>query len=182
MHRSAAAALVSLLFAGQAVATSHKIHTVRSVPTLNACVQPSERTAFDVIGLKSELTVAALTCKKNDSYNAFMSSYQPAVVAANRDVTAYFKRVYGRQYQHAYDDYITNLAGVQEQDTLKSGTAFCDAYVGMFDEVTSLHDATELADYAHSQAIAQPISLATCSPAPAKVIRTRRHTIHKKTA
>jgi hypothetical protein len=177
MRRIATATLASLLVTGQAIATVHKVHTA---PVVDACVQPEDREAFDVLGLKSELTVAALTCKKNDGYNAFMASYKPAVIAANSRVTTYFKHFYGRQYQHAYDDYITNLAGVQEQDTLKSGTAFCDAYIGMFDEVLSLHDATELADFAHSQAIAQPISLASCAAAPAKVIKGKHRVVRKK--
>lgn len=180
MHRFAIASLASLLVTGQAIATIH--HKVRTTAAADACVQPEDRQAFDVLGLKSELTVAALTCKKNDGYNAFMASYKPAVLSANSRVTAYFKHVYGREFQHAYDDYITNLAGVQEQDTLKSGTAFCDAYVGMFDEVESLHDATELADFAHSQAIAQPISLASCSSEPAKVIKGKHRVVHKKKA
>jgi hypothetical protein len=179
MHRFAAA-LLSVIVAAPAAATVH--HKMHTAPVIDPCVEAADRYAFDVLSLKSELTVAALTCKKNDGYNAFMATYKPAVLGANSRVTAYFKRVYGRQYQHAYDDYITNLAGVQEQDTLKSGTAFCDAYAGMFDEVLALHDETELADYAHSQAIAQPISLESCAAAPAKATKLKHRVMHKKKA
>ena len=166
------AALALVLAASQALAAA--------VP--NTCTQNADRTAFDTEGLKSELMVTALTCGEKDKYNAFMRTYQPAVVAEEADLSAYFKRAYGKQYRKAYDDYISNLANVQSEAGLKSGTAFCGEFKTMFDEVMSLHDATELADYAHSQPIVQPIAFTTCveAPAKAKAVRSRHHVVHKK--
>jgi hypothetical protein len=110
-----------------------------------------------------------------------MAEYQPSVASEEKDLAAYFKRAYGRQYQKAYDDYISNLANVQEQEGLKDGTAFCDTFKNMFDEVMSLHNGTELADYAHSQAIVQPVAFTTCSEVPVKTLTKQRHrsTKHK---
>jgi hypothetical protein len=166
--RVVSTALAMLLAANQAMA----------VPS--ACTRPADRTAFDTEGLKSELMVTALACKQQDKYNDFIRTYKPAVAAEEKDLNAYFKRVYGRQYQKAYDDYISNLANVQSDSSLKSGTAFCSEFETMFDEVMSLHDASELPDYANSQAIAQPIAFMTCADnAPAKGTHTR-HRSHKK--
>jgi hypothetical protein len=170
--RFAPAALAFVLVASQALAAI----------TPSTCTQSADREAFDTEGLKSELMVTALTCKAQDKYNAFMRTYQPAVMAEEKDLNTYFKRAYGKQFHKAYDEYISNLANVQSEAGIKSGTAFCDEFASMFDEVMSLHNATELADFARSQAIVQPITFETCVAAPAKVIRTRRHSSHKKVA
>jgi hypothetical protein len=52
----------------------------------------------------------------------------------------------------------------------------------MFDEVMSLHSGTELADYAHSQAIVQPIAFTTCSDVPVKALSKPRHKVAKHKA
>lgn len=178
MHRFAAAVLTASLVVAPAVAK-----TIKASKVVESCTSPADRTAFDTEGLKSELMVTALACKEQDKYNSFMRTYQPAVASTEHDLNAYFKRVYGRQYQKAYDDYISNLANVQEQEGLKTGTAFCQIFQNMFDEVMSLHDGTELAAYAHSQAIVQPIAFTTCSDVPVKTLSKPRHKSSKhKTA
>jgi hypothetical protein len=165
-------------------ATKHTSHGKAAATALlaPACEFPAERTAFDIEGLKSELMVTALTCKDQDQYNAFMARYQPMVAAEEHDLNAYFKRSYGRLYQKAYDDYISNLANVQSEDTLKAGSAFCANLPAMFDEVMSLHDPSELHDYANSKMLAQPVTFETCTaPPPAmSVARKSRHASHTK--
>ena len=146
----------------------------------SACTRPADRTAFDTVGLKSELMVTALACKRQDKYNQFMLAYKPEVAAQEKALNAYFKRAYGRQYQKAYDDYISNLANVQSDSSLKSGTAFCQEFETMFDEVMSLHDSSELVAYANSQAIVQPIAFSTCSDVPVKATRSRHKGSRKK--
>jgi hypothetical protein len=171
MHRLAATALSFSLFLAPAMArTSHPA----AVKT-QSCTNPEDRTAFDTEGLKSELMVTAEACKLTDRFNTFIIAYKPEVRSKELVLQAYFKRNYGRLGEKAYDDYITNLANVQEQDGLKTGTAFCQIFQTMFDEVMSLHDGTELADYAHSQAIVQPIAFTTCSDVPVKTLTKPRH-------
>lgn len=169
---------LALVFAGaQADAAVRRAHVAAAPDT---CARTAEREAFDTEGLKSELMVTALACKEQDKYNGFMHAYLPAVAASEKDLNAYFKRVYGRQSQKEYDNYISNLANVQSEGSLHSGTAFCSEYDEMFDEVMSLHDSTELADYAHSQAILQPVALNTCTDKPAPVVAHKRRAAHKK--
>jgi hypothetical protein len=179
MKRIAVVTLAALLVTSQAPgrARSH------SAAPPDPCTEPNDRAAFDVISLKSELTVTALNCHQNDRYNVFMRTYQPEVASADRTLTGYFKRVYGRKYQAQHDEYITSLAAAQEDEGLKSGTAFCDTHDDMFDEVMSLHNATELADYANSQALVQPVSLTACAAKPAAPTHpTRRRAAHHRTA
>ena len=145
-----------------------------------SCQFPSVRASFDIEGLKSQLMVTALACKEQDKYNVFMSRYKPDVARAEQSLAGYFKQTYGKQSQKAYDEYITNLADVQEQDGLKAGTALCENLPAMFDEVMSLHDPSELHDYVNSKVIAQPIDFHPCTgTAPASTTTHRsKHTVH----
>jgi hypothetical protein len=146
-----------------------------------ACEFEADRTAFDIEGLKSQLMLTALACKKQDQYNAFMSRYKPAVASAEAGLASYFKRSYGRQGQTQYDAYITNLADEQEKDGLKSGTAYCDNLNVMFDEVMSLHNASELHDFTNAKVIVQPITFETCTGAPPASTRTKARHVSAKT-
>ncbi len=165
------AILATCVFSSPVLAAKH------AAPPPDPCIHPAEQLAFDIEGLKSELMVTALACKAQDKYNVFMRAYQSDVAHEEKDLTTYFKRGYGRASQKEYDEYISNLANVQEQDGLKAGTAFCDNLPAMFDEVMSLHNASELPDYARSQAIAQPVALSNCPAVPEKAAapaKTRR--------
>ncbi|HTZ70337.1 MAG TPA: hypothetical protein VMB71_06780, partial [Acetobacteraceae bacterium] len=168
MRRLTLLTLAGLLAAGPAPAHV-RVH-MHGVKGPDPCTEPDDRAAFDVMSLKSELTVTALACHQQDKYNEFMRAYHPAVMDADRKVENYFKRVYGRKSQSMHDEYITTLASADEQDGLTNGTAFCGEYSEMFDEVMSLHDASELPDYAHSQALAQPVSFKTCASVPVKAV------------
>ncbi len=166
-------------FAATLLATCLAVGPAFAVPL--TCTKEAERAAFDTEALKSELMVTALTCKQQEKYDSFIHTYQPALTATEASLNSYFKHAYGRQYQKAHDDYISNLANVQSEEGLKMGAAFCQTYSDMFDEVLSLRSSTDLPDYAHSKALVQPQSFSTCADAPAKANRSRvRH--KKKTA
>ncbi|HTR16790.1 MAG TPA: hypothetical protein VMI52_07135 [Acetobacteraceae bacterium] len=130
---------------------------------IEPCARPADQTAFNVEGLKSELMVTALSCHAQNKYNAFMARYKGDIAANESALDAYFKRTYGRSAQKAHDDYITQLANVQSEDGLQAGTAFCDTFASMFDEVQALHDGSELPDYASAKDIVQPVSLTSCA-------------------
>jgi hypothetical protein len=179
-----AAFAATLIVALPLGATTTAKHSVKSHVTVTAskCEFPAERTAFDIEGLKSQLMVTALACKEQDKYNAFMSRYQPDVMRTERDLVTYFKRSYGREAQKAYDEYITNLADIQEQDGLKSGNAFCANLPAMFDEVMALHSSSELHDFTNAKVIAQPVTFEACAEAPPPAPRKTRHATRAKHA
>jgi hypothetical protein len=143
----------------------------------STCAKQDERSALDTIALKSELMVTALTCHLKQRYDAFIHTYQPALAATEKDVNSYFKHAFGRRSTKEHDDYISNLANVQSDEGLKMGTAFCQTYSAMFDEVESLHSSTELADFAHSKALVQPVNFEPC---PATPVKATRHSRSKK--
>ncbi len=180
----AAGILVAPLVSGGSLyaSTKHSGSHAKAAPAAvaPACEFPADRTAFDIEGLKSELMVTALACQQQDKYNAFMTRYQPTVAEQEHALNGYFKRSYGRNAQKAYDDYISNLANVQEQDGLKAGTAFCENLATMFNEVMSLHDSSELHDFVNSKTIAQPVTFETCTAAPPPEPKARHKTTHGK--
>ncbi|BCK75133.1 hypothetical protein AA0242T_0052 [Acetobacter aceti NRIC 0242] len=130
--------------------------------------------AFDVQGLKSELMVTALSCKAQDRYNAVMEKFRTKLLAEEQRLNTYFRTTYGKRAQIEHDDYITQLANVQSEKSLQSGTIFCDQRIGMFDEVIALDDEHDLSKYALAKDITQPATFETCAaPAVEKTTETR---------
>lgn len=146
-----------------------------------ACVKPAERDALEIKKLSSELMVTSKACGAEDRYNAYIRRYQGALAGNETVIAAYFKRSYGRAYEKSYDDFTTDLANVQMQQGLGSGTAFCGILSSAFDEVMVLNGAHELADYARSKPFATPARLDTCAATPAKPAKaTKRRSTKKK--
>ncbi|MBB2175530.1 hypothetical protein [Gluconacetobacter johannae] len=142
------------------------------------CTSSPAHEAFDVQGLKSELMVTALSCNVQDKYNAFVGKFRARLLAEENTLNAYFHTTYGRAAQREHDDYITQLANVQSERGLKSGTAFCDQRVAMFDEVAALESSADLSSYAQAKDIIQPASYETCA-APERVLRTEVRTRYR---
>lgn len=132
------------------------------VAAAQSCARPADVSAFDLAGLKTQLMVTALTCKADDQYNAFVTKYRPALLENEKALASYFNRAHGRRSQQQRDDYITQLANSHMQTGLKQGNRFCDRNMGAFEEVMSLRNSSELADFAAGKSHSQPLSLANC--------------------
>lgn len=146
------------------------------------CVKPAERDALEIKKLSSELMVTSEACGAEDRYNAYMRRYQTAWSGNEAVLSAYFKRSYGRSYQKSYDDFTTDLANVQMQQGLGSGSAFCGILASVFDEVMALDGPAELADYARSKPFAMPAKLSTCAATDAPAKPARHKSSKKKKA
>src|SRR3712207_3669409 len=72
------------------------------------CMQPAEKTAFEVHSLQSALMVAALNCRQEDAYNSFVTKFRGDLGGAYRGVSGHFRRTGGGTRK--LDEYITNLA------------------------------------------------------------------------
>ena len=138
------------------------------------CLRPAEVNALDVAWLKSQMMVLALTCQQNSKYNAFIERYRPILASEDKELNGYFTRVHGRQGSKLRDDYVTQLANSQSQVGLRQGSLFCNNNMPMLDEVMSLRNASELAQYAAAKGVVQPINVDDCAGAPAP----RRHGPH----
>ena len=144
------------------------------------CVRPADVTALDVIGLKTNLMVTALTCNADSRYNAVVTKYRPELVNQDKALTGYFSRAHGRQARTRQDDYVTQLANSQSQAGIKQGSLFCNRNLPTFDEVMALRSGAELADYAAAKSVSQPINVSNCGNTPERAAVTTAFTRRSK--
>lgn len=120
--------------------------------------------AFNVVGLKSALMVAALSCNEQPQYDAFMHSFQPRVYAAQQTMDAYFHKASGPYSgQKMEDTFITNLANNQSVAGIAQGQQFCLNSLAEFNAVLALKTNQQLDSFVTNQ---PPSSVVVASAAP----------------
>ena len=119
--------------------------------------------AFNVVGLKSALMVAALSCSQQDKYDAFMTSFQPHVLEAQHEVDAYFHKASGPYSgQKMEDSFITLLANNQSVAGIAQGQGFCLNNQAEFNAVLAMKSPQQLDSFVTNlPPKAQVASLAT---------------------
>lgn len=128
--------------------------------------QTNVQQAFNVVGLKSALMVAALSCNEQPQYDAFMHSFQPHVYAAQQTMDAYFHKASGSYSgQKMEDDFITNLANNQSVAGIAQGQQFCTNSLAEFNAVLALKTNQQLDSFVTSQ---PPAAAVVASVAPAQ--------------
>jgi len=144
------------------------------------CLASSERAAFDVQALRSEVMVLATGCSDDAQYNAFIQRFKPELQANERDVDAWFKKKFGRRAQSEHDRFVTDLANAQSSAGNKLGSDFCPHNGMIFQEVMALRDSAELPLFAAGQNLV-PASLDFCSEetaqgaAPERRVASQHH-------
>jgi hypothetical protein len=128
------------------------------------CASPVDQSAFEVQALRSELMVLAMGCHDDDQYNAFMRRFQPHLMANEKAIVAYFKRVYGRSAQTEHDRFVTDLANAISHQGTELGGDFCPRNGKVFSEVLALRSDADLADYAAGKDLVPP-TLQICTAA-----------------
>jgi hypothetical protein len=101
----------------------------------NACATDSEKAAFDVRTLQTELMIAALSCSNDrEQYNNFVTRYQGQLKEYSKDMQHYFTRNYPRQSEQQLNRFITKLANNTSQNSRHDSLAsFCDQMQPVFD-------------------------------------------------
>jgi hypothetical protein len=129
-----------------------------------ACLQPAERSAFQVHSLQSLLMVAALNCRQEDSYNGFVMRFRKDLGGAYRAVAAHFRRTGGGTRK--LDEHITSLANAHSQDGIRQGSLFCQNVAPVWQQVMALRGGAELAGFAETRGVTQIYDPGTCPAAP----------------
>lgn len=120
--------------------------------------------AFNVVGLKSALMVAALSCNEQPQYDSFMHSFQPHVYAAQQEMDAYFHKASGPYSgQKMEDTFITNLANNQSVAGINQGQQFCLNSLAEFNAVLALKTNQQLDSFVTNQ---PPATAVVASVAP----------------
>jgi hypothetical protein len=127
---------------------------------------PSEKTAFEVVGLQNSLMVAALSCKADESYNRFMVKFQPVLVVQQGVMDRYFVREGGLAGRQLEDGFMTRLANEHSAESLAKGAGYCTGMATAFREVLGLPDLSRLAAFATGDGGAELASMAVCEGTP----------------
>jgi hypothetical protein len=129
-----------------------------------ASQQVANQQAFNVIGLKSALMVAALTCQQQQEYDRFMGKFQPHVLAAQHVMDSYFRKASGRYSGQAMEDqYVTGLANDQTISGQAQGSLFCINSEAEFKAVLALNSDTALDQFVTA---APPAAVVASNAAP----------------
>ncbi|WP_421995381.1 hypothetical protein [Roseococcus sp.] len=142
----------------------------------SVCVQPVEKTAFDIRALQSQLMVVALTCGQQDDYNTFVTRHQSDLAAAFRNVASHFRRTAGASHQRLLDQYITNLANGQSQVGISRGSFFCREQAPIFQQATAATSPAELAQISLAREVPQALTTPACPDRPAAATPRARTT------
>lgn len=135
---------------------------IKFSPTQSEQVQQ----AFNVVGLKSALMVAALSCNQQDQYDAFMTSFQPHILAAQHTMDAYFHKASGPYSgQKMEDSFVTLLANNQSDVGIAEGSIFCLNNTAEFDAVLALKTPADLDRFVTDQAPPAADTVASVAPA-----------------
>jgi hypothetical protein len=136
-----------------------------------SCVQSSERAAFDVRALQSQLMVAALACNRDSDYNAFVRKFQGDLASSYRSIAGHFRRTAGGGHQRALDGYITQLANEQSQDSVRAGSFYCPLVTPLFQAALAQSSVAALADLSQERNVLNPLSTPTCAASPPAATR-----------
>lgn len=138
------------------------------IASAQVCVQPAEKTAFDIRALQSQLMVAALACGMQDDYNAFVRKYQNDVATAFRGVAGHFRRTAGAQHQRELDQYITQLANGQSQMSISRGSFFCREQTPLFQAAMTATSAADLSRISVERQVHQVLTTPECPARPTR--------------
>lgn len=139
-----------------------------------ACVQPAEKTAFDIRALQSQLMVAALSCGQQDDYNTFVRKFQNELGTAFRGVASHFRRTTGAQHQRQLDQYITALANGQSQLSIARGSFFCREQTPLFQAALAASTSAELSQISVQRDVHQVLTTPMCPASTTPAARTQQ--------
>ena len=89
------------------------------------CGSQSDKVAFHVRSLQTELMVAALTCGERDAYNGFARRFQTNLIDEGKALKKRFRRVHGARADRELNAYVTALANRQSERSVHAREAFC---------------------------------------------------------
>jgi hypothetical protein len=138
--------------------------------------------AFNVISLKSALMVAALSCGDQSQYDAFVTKYQPHILAEQHVIDGYFYKASGPYSgQKMEDNFITLLANNQSVSGISQGRTYCLNSQAEYNAVGALKTQQQLDSFATDEppgalpSTAPTVTVASAT-VPAHDKREARHT------
>ena len=148
------------------------------VRAASTCSSPADQSAYDVFALRTMMILLATKCGDDQDYNRnFIARFQPELQENERQVLAYYRRIYGGSGQTRKDAFSTDLVNVMSEQANTQGAQFCPRAMWIVSEMNALTSVDELAQYAAVKDLS-PVGMSMCPPgAPARhgVRRAPRH-------
>jgi hypothetical protein len=149
--------------------TSALAAAVVPVDAAPACSSAADQSAYEILALREVMTVLIIKCKRENEYNVnFIKRFQPALQANEREVLAYFRRLYGGAGQGRKDGFTTELVNVLSQEANAQGTEFCGREGQIIPEMDALRSMNELGPYAATKDLS-PVGMSMCPVTAARV-------------
>jgi hypothetical protein len=148
-----------------------------AVPPVSAaqtCTSVADQSAYEVLALREMMILLATSkCGRDKAYEmSFIRRFQPELQANEREVTAYFRRLYGGRGQGMKDSFQTELVNVMSQQANIQAGEFCSRAGWIITEMDALPSTSDLAPYAAVKDLS-PVGMSMCpvtaarAPAPA---------------
>jgi hypothetical protein len=138
------------------------------------CASEADQSAFEVMSLRELMTVYVTKCDRGDEYNNyFIKRFQPVLQDNDRQVLAYFRRLYGGRGQGQMDTFTTELVNVMSQVANTQAGEYCSRTAYVIREMLALKAQTDLAAYAATKDIAPP-GTSMCPASSAASAKKRR--------
>lgn len=130
--------------------------------TFTPAQEDQAQQAFNVIGLKSALMVAALSCNDQPQYDQFMTEFQPHILAEQHVMDKYFYKASGPYSGKQMEDtFVTLLANNQSVSGIGQGSTFCLNNQAEFNAVLALKSPQDLDSFVTDQAPAGTATVAS---------------------
>jgi hypothetical protein len=118
------------------------------------------------LALRTQMILLATKCGRDQDYNKnFVVRFQPELQANEKNVLAYFRKVYGGAGQGRKDTFSTDLVNVMSQVANTQGSEYCARASLIINEMLALRSMDELAAYAAAKDL-PPAGVNMCVAAP----------------
>ncbi len=137
------------------------------------CRMSSERAAFEMRMLQTELMVAALVCRGSEGrdfagdYAVFVTRHRTSLKYHADILRNHFRNRFGAASESHLDRYVTALANGYSQASSGGGPGFCARFDVVFTRATSV-TTPDLARFAAERAAISPPGVSACE-APAQM-------------
>jgi hypothetical protein len=144
-----------------------------------ACTSLADQSAYEVLALRQEMTLLGTKCGREQEYNKnFVARFQPALQSNDREVLAYFRRIYGRAGQSRMDTFTTDLVTEMSHEANEQGAEFCPRAEWVVSEMNALTSLDQLAQYAAVKDFS-PVGMSMCPPGAARSPERRAPRRHR---
>jgi hypothetical protein len=136
------------------------------------CDGRTDKAAFHVRALQTDLMVAALTCGARPEYNNFARKFQTTLVDHGHALKKLFQNSHGSSAEKMLNAYVTALANRASERSISSRDQYCEHTLRTFTALSGLNP-TDLAAFSMKRPNSEVDVPSTCRPEVILVEKSR---------